>query len=159
MRLGKWHQAMIYAALIGVAASGLLWFVLRDFLEEEPSGLQRASLIVHGVSAFATLMAVGSVLPLHVRASWAARRNIGTGLSLLFVMALLIVTALFLYYGGEDARNLARWTHIALGLLAFGVAPIHVAMGRKARERGPFAALSADRTRAASGLRSPSSPY
>ncbi|WP_159732807.1 hypothetical protein [Methylosinus sp. Ce-a6] len=156
MRLGKWHQAITYAALIVVAASGVSWFALHDFLEEEPGNLQRALLTVHGVSAFVTLMVVGSVLPLHVRAFWLGKRNIATGASLLLVMTLLIVTALFLYYGGEDSRTLARWTHIGVGLLVFGLLPLHVVLGRKARSK-PFAV---SRTRPAeSRIHSSISPY
>jgi hypothetical protein len=135
MRLGKWHQAAIYAALAAVCVSGAAWFILHDFLEEEPSDLQRRWLVIHGVAAFAALIAFGSVFPLHVRVSWSGRRNVASGLCLSSVMAILAVSALFLYYGGEDSRFLARWAHIGVGLVALVVFPVHVVLGRRARNR------------------------
>jgi hypothetical protein len=133
MRIGKWHQAAIYAALIPVCTSGVAWFILHDFVEEEPTELQRKWLVIHGVAAFAALMVFGSVFPLHVRASWNGKRNIGTGLSIGSIMAALTVTALFLYYGGEDTRFLARWGHIAVGLIAIPMFPLHLVLGRMSR--------------------------
>ena len=40
MRLGPWQQAAVYAALVIVGLTGLVWFALHDFVEEEPSELR-----------------------------------------------------------------------------------------------------------------------
>jgi hypothetical protein len=133
MRLGPWQQAAVYATLVIVGLSGLVWLALHDFVEEEPSDLQRWSLVLHGVSAFAALIVFGSLLPLHVRSGWLRRRNIASGLSITIVMTVLIVTALLLYYGGEEMRTLVRWTHIGIGLLAFALFPMHVIFGHRTR--------------------------
>ena len=133
MRLGPWQQAAVYATLVIVGLSGLVWFALHDFVEEEPSDLQRRSLILHGISAFAALIVFGSLMPLHLRSGWLRRRNIASGLSITIVMIVLIVTALLLYYGGEEMRAPIRWTHIGIGLLAFVLFPIHVIFGHWSR--------------------------
>ena len=133
MRLGPWQQAAVYATLVIVGLSGLVWFALHDFIEDEPSDLQRWSLVLHGVSAFAALIIFGSLLPLHVRSGWLRRRNIASGLSITIVMTALIVTALLLYYGGEEMRAPIRWTHIGIGLLAFALFPMHVIFGHRSR--------------------------
>ena len=133
MRLGPWQQAAVYAALVIVGLSGLVWLALHDFVEEEPSELQRWSLVLHGVSAFAALIVFGSLLPLHVRSGWLRRRNIASGLSVTIVMTVLIVTALLLYYGGEEMREPVRWTHIGIGLVAVALFPMHVIFGHRSR--------------------------
>ena len=133
MRLGSWQQTAVYATLVIVGLSGLVWFSLHDFVEEDPSDLQRWSLTLHGISAFAALIVFGSLMPLHVRSGWLRRRNIASGLSITVVMTVLIVTALLLYYGSEEMRTLVRWTHIGVGVLAFALFPTHVIFGHRSR--------------------------
>ncbi|MGC1860970.1 MAG: multicopper oxidase domain-containing protein [Methylocystis sp.] len=122
-------------ALIAVCVSGVAWFILHDLVEEEPSNFQRMSLVTHGVSAYAALVIFGSVLPLHVRSSWSGKRNVATGIVLILVIALLIVTALFLYYGGEETRWSARWVHLGVGVTAALAFPLHVVLGRRSRKK------------------------
>jgi hypothetical protein len=133
MRVGPWQQAAVYVTLVIVALTGLVWLALHDFIEEEPSDLQRWSLILHGAFAFATLIVFGSLLPLHLRSGWLRRRNIASGLSITVVMTMLIATALLLYYGGEETRTPVRWVHIGVGILGFAVFPIHVIFGHRSR--------------------------
>jgi bacteriorhodopsin len=133
MRLGPWQQAAVYATLVIVALTGLVWLALHDVIEEEASDLQRWSLILHGISAFAALIVFGSLLPMHVRSGWLRQRNIASGLSITTVMAVLIGTALLLYYGGEETRMPVRWLHIGVGILGFAVFPIHVIFGQRSR--------------------------
>ncbi len=129
MRLGFWQQAAVYTTLVVVGLSGLLWFALHDFIDGEPGELQRALLVLHGVSAFAALIVLGSLVPLHMRSGWLRRRNIASGACITAMMAILSVSALLLYYGGEDAREAARWIHIGVGILAFAAFPVHVVLG------------------------------
>lgn len=134
MRLAPWQRLLVYGSLAIVAVSGLLWFVLHDFISDEPDVTQRYLLIVHGTSAFAVLMAFGSLFPVHVRAGWLRRLNLVTGLGLIGGMVVLSITALVLYYGGEDPRLWARWVHIGVGLLGFTVLPVHIVRGYRARQ-------------------------
>jgi hypothetical protein len=135
MRLGLWHRIAVYTALAAVGLSGSFWFVLHDFVDEEPGEFTRWLLALHGISAFAVLLVLGSLFPIHIRAGWLNRRNIASGLSVAGIMTVLIVTALCLYYGGEDARLVARWVHIVVGGLGSAVVPIHVVFGHPSRPR------------------------
>src|SRR5258705_3631746 len=99
---------------------------------EEPGELQRALLVLHGVSAFAALIVFGSLVPLPMRSGWLCRRNIASGACVASLMAVLIVTALLLYYGGEDTRGgqvdpYRRWPARHRGL------PVHVVLGLRTR--------------------------
>lgn len=137
VRLGEWHRRLLLATLIAVAASGVLWFVLRDLMAHEPGELLRNLLVVHGVASFASAIAFGSVLPLHVVAGCRQGRNRITGLVLAGAMIVLIVSALVVYYGGEEARAWARVLHLVVGFLAVIAVPLHMVVGRcrNVRER------------------------
>lgn len=133
MRLGPWHRIATLAALALVALTGVLWFVLHDLIEDEPSRLAHMLLVLHGVSAYAALIVFGSLFPLHMRSGWLRRRNVASGASMLIAMAVLIVTALALYYGDEETRPAARWVHIGVGLAACVMIGLHMILGRTFR--------------------------
>jgi hypothetical protein len=134
-RLGRWHVTAIIAALVATALTGVLWFIRHDLIASEPDEVQRLLLAGHGVAAYAAVLVFGSVLALHVRAGWRSGRNVASGIVLATVMTILSVTALWLYYGGEESRDWARCVHIGAGLLGIAAAPVHVALGWRLRRR------------------------
>jgi hypothetical protein len=134
MRLGFWQKLLIFSTTAAVGVSGLLWFLLHDVFSaesDELADIAHVLLVVHGVSSYALLVAVGSLLPVHIRRGWQRRRNLLTGLSVTGAVAILGVTALVLYYGGEEMRAPAKWLHLILGLLCFAVFPAHAFLGEK----------------------------
>jgi hypothetical protein len=138
MRLGKWHRRLVLVTLILVAASGVLWFVLHDVMEWEPDQILHALLVMHGVTAFGAAIAFGSLLPLHVPVGCRQRRNLVTGICLATVMAVLIASALLLYYGAEQTREWARLVHLWVGFFALVAFPFHIAVGRRRAARGTY---------------------
>lgn len=142
MRLGFWQKLAIFSTAAAVGCSGLLWFLLHDVFaveSDEMADITHLLLVVHGASSYALLVAVGSLLPVHVRGGWQRRRNLVTGLTVTGVMATLGVTALVLYYGGEEMRAPAKWLHLIFGFACFAVFPAHAFLG----ERSPAAATNA----------------
>ncbi|MBB4372715.1 hypothetical protein GGD63_005525 [Bradyrhizobium sp. cir1] len=125
MRLGFVQKSVVWSATSVVALTGLAWFVLHDVVEAEPGETERLLLMLHGISAYATLIVIGSLLPLHVRSGWHRRRKRWTGGTTLATFVLLATTGLVLYYGGEQTREPARWIHIAFGLGCIALFPIH----------------------------------
>ena len=135
MRLGKWHRRFLIAALVLVAASGVLWFVLHDVMDRAPDELLHELLVAHGVTAYASAIAFGSVLPLHVVAGWYYRRHLLSGLAVVVTLTLLIASALLLYYGDEQTQAWARLVHIVTGFGAIFAALLHIILGRRARRQ------------------------
>lgn len=135
MRLGKWHRHLVIAALAVVAASGVLWFVLHDMMDRGSGEFLRYLLVAHGVTAYASAIAFGSVLPLHVVVGWRQKRNLTSGLVAVLTLALLIGSALLLYYGGEETQAWARPVHIAVGFGALVATPLHIVLGRRVRRQ------------------------
>jgi hypothetical protein len=125
MRLGFWQKTAVFATVALVGISGLLWFVLHDVVADEWADTARLLLTLHGVSAYALLVALGSLLPLHIRSGWLRRRNTVTGVTVTATMAVLSATALVLYYGGEEMQAAAKWIHLAFGFACFVLFPAH----------------------------------
>jgi hypothetical protein len=133
MRLGFWQTTAVFATTATVGLTGLLWFVVHDMIDDEPGGVLRVLLMLHGMSSYAILVVIGSLLPRHVRSGWIRRRNIVTGVTVTATMTILAVTGLVLYYGGEDLHAPARWLHIAFGLGCFMLFPAHAFLTARSR--------------------------
>lgn len=133
MRLGLVQKSAVWTATAVVSLSGTAWFVLHDLIEAEPGEPERMLLMLHGISAYAALVAIGSLLPLHVRSGWHRRRKRWSGGSTLAMLVLLAVTGLVLYYGGEATREPARWTHIAIGISCMALFPLHALLAATVR--------------------------
>lgn len=149
MRLSKWHRWIMVAALVLVAASGMLWFTLHDVMDRAPDELLHALLVTHGITAYASAIAFGSILPLHVVAGWRYRRHLVSGTAVVLTLALLIGSALLLYYGGEETQVWARLVHIATGFGALIAGPLHIVRGRCIRTKRECRRASMDAMTAA----------
>lgn len=133
MRLGLWQKTAVFATVAAVSLSGLLWFILHDVVTDDFNDMAHVLLTMHGISSYALLVAIGSLLPLHVRAGWRSRRNIVTGILVTTTMAVLCVTALMLYYGGEETQGVAKWVHLAFGFGCFVLFPAHAFLWARPR--------------------------
>ena len=91
---------------------------------------------LHGAAAMGFLVAFGAVLPQHVRSGWRQHVNRATGLLMLSVVCVLILTAYGLYYVGDDrARAAFSVTHWSVGLAAAALLVLHVVTGRRLNRR------------------------
>lgn len=144
MRLGFVQKSAVWTAATVVALSGVAWFVLHDLIDAEPGEPERLLLMLHGISAYAILIAIGSLLPLHVRSGWHRRRKRWTGGSTLAMLVLLAMTGLVLYYGGEATREPARWIHIAIGIACIALFPVHALLTATVRRSADSAISSQD---------------
>jgi hypothetical protein len=133
MRLGFWQRTAVFATTAVVGVTGLLWFVLHDMIDAEPGDAAHVLLMLHGISSYAILVVIGSLLPRHVRLGWVRRRNLVTGLTVTVVMTVLAATGLALYYGSEDLHTPVKWLHVIFGLGCFVLFPAHALLAAKAR--------------------------
>ena len=144
MRLGFWQRTAVFATTAVVGVTGLLWLLLHDMIDGEPGDTTRILLMLHGVSSYAILVVIGSLLPRHVRSGWLRRRNLVTGLTVTAVMAVLAATGLGLYYGGEDLHAPVKWLHVVFGLGCFALFPAHAFLA--ARSQRSRQAATADQS-------------
>lgn len=137
--LPRWQQLAVYISFGVLLATGIAWLAFDNWVrvagefgpEHHPA--ERLALIAHAVAAYAFLVIVGAMIPVHIPLGWNRRRNLVTGVTLVAVFVLLGLTALGLYYVGDDV--LRGWTsliHWAVGLAALPALVVHVLRGRAA---------------------------
>ena len=135
--LPRWQELAVYISFGLLLATGILWLVFDRWVrvagefgpEHHPA--EHLMLIAHAIGAYAFLVVVGAMIPVHIPLGWHQRRNLASGITFVTICALLGVTALGLYYVGED--TLRGWTssiHWVVCLIALPALLIHVVRGR-----------------------------
>ncbi|HMJ05834.1 MAG TPA: hypothetical protein VK474_06215 [Chthoniobacterales bacterium] len=139
--LSRRHEWFAYLVSFAVFGTGAVWAFLH-FLALPPNDFGSASpaeswvLKAHGAAAMATLLLVGTLLPMHVKFAWRARRNLRSGLTLLGIFGFLILTGYGLYYaGGEELRAWTSQAHLWVGLALPLFLGGHVWWGKRTRRK------------------------
>ena len=137
----EYFLAMFWVVVGGVLVSGLAlapgalelrldWNVPESLL---PPG-RGTWAAAHGLGAFATLVAFGALLPLHVRQGLRQIRNLLTGISLLAALPLLALTGWGICYMADEAWSLGTSVaHMLIAVPVTAVAIIHAVRGRTTR--------------------------
>lgn len=89
---------------------------------------------LHGGAALVITLAIGALLPVHIRSGWVRRKNILSGLSLLALNGMLLITAWGLFYLGDEVWR--QWTsdiHLIAGLVLIGFMAPHLVHARTLR--------------------------
>ena len=138
IRFGPRHKRTLYAVFLALWGSGALWLLFHYFLRvpgefgDSAHPLESWWLRLHGLAAFASLVAIGSVLPVHARRGWQLRRNHRTGVAMKLWLLLLAATGYALYYFASEAND--AWlplTHWIAGLALPLAGLIHIRRGRR----------------------------
>lgn len=136
--LPRWQRRTLYAVVVLLVASGIGW--LLTAWRADPEAMSAAAralsvwcLRVHGIAAYAALVIVGGLLPMHARSAWQRRRNRWSGALLSTLLLLLAATGLWLYYGPEAGRDLVSAWHWVVGLVLPVWLLLHRHWGLKAR--------------------------
>ncbi|MDH3209754.1 MAG: hypothetical protein OEL91_05175, partial [Burkholderiaceae bacterium] len=138
IRLGARHKLTLYAVFFALWGSGALWLLFHYFLRvpgdfgDAAHPLELWWLRLHGLMAFASLVAIGSVLPIHARQAWQLGKNRRSGLAMKAYLLLLAATGYALYYFTSEANE--AWlplSHWVAGLALPLVALIHIRLGRR----------------------------
>lgn len=136
----KWFlRALIGAVLLVFVSGGLLaptTLVLRADLDmvRLPGGARIGAAALHAASGFAMMMLVGALWGVHMRSGWRRHRQRGSGLLLGSMLVLLAISAVGIYYLGDDTLGaMAAFIHLGLGLALAGPLGWHWVRGRRAR--------------------------
>lgn len=115
----------MYIALGFLYGTGIAWMALHYGVngDEALDGGWRVAetwaLRAHGAAAMAVLVALGSVLAVHVPRAWHLSRNVLSGTVMLAAALVLAATGWLLYYASAEA--LRAWSddiHMAIGAAA-----------------------------------------
>jgi hypothetical protein len=120
--------------------TGIVWLILDWWVrvngefgpEHHPA--EHLVLIAHAIGAYAFLVVLGAMIPVHIPLGWKQKRNRLSGVAVASVCAVLAVSAIALYYVGEDlVRGWTSVIHWTVGLAALPVLLIHVTRNRTRR--------------------------
>jgi hypothetical protein len=136
------RKIAIYGVFGALWGSGMLWLVFHYFLPlrgpfgNMPNPAERWLIALHGASAFAALWLGGWLWHAHVAPWWRNGKRRRSGMFLVALGGVLIVSGYALYYANDDTlRRIASTTHWLLGLL-FAL-PLAVHGMRSGRYRAP----------------------
>ena len=129
--LPLWQSFSTHTIFIICAVSGIYYLLAHEFEIKALAVEDHSILVVHGFAAYFFTLLFGAVMPNHIKGGWHNKRNRISGGSMVLVMALLLLSGLFLYYGNET-RDAALWVHWVIGCGLVLLFPLHVIRGRRA---------------------------
>ncbi len=138
LQLSRRHRWAIYLIGLALLTTGLAWAWLHRIDEaghaSGPWHEWKPSLMkLHGFAAMGFVLLLGTLLPVHVRHSWHAKRNRANGAFFLTAVSVLTVSGYALYYlGSENLRAFCSNLHFWLGAAAPLLLVWHIWCGHRA---------------------------
>ena len=127
-RLGKmpnWQRSFVLSGMLACSLSGCLYLLGHEFHIQRTWFGNHTVLAAHGIAAMLAILALGSVLPFHLKAGLKSKKKWLSGFSQLSFLSVLIVTGALLYYGPAEIRDELIQTHWLVGLLFTAIFLIH----------------------------------
>ncbi|MBU3596061.1 hypothetical protein ICN10_06550 [Polynucleobacter sp. 86C-FISCH] len=127
-RLGKmpsWQRKFVIIGMMTCSITGLMYLLGHQFQIQRTTLGAHSILAAHGIAAMLATLALGSVLPFHIKAGYKSNRKCWSGFSQLSFLAVLLVTSALLYYGPEEIRDITIDVHWMTGLLFFAIFLLH----------------------------------
>jgi len=127
-RLGKmptWQKHFVQIGMFACSLTGTVYLLGHEFHIERAVLGTHSVLAWHGIAAILATMALGSVLPFHLKAGLKSKRKLLSGLSQLAFLAILLVSGALLYYGPAEIRDGVIATHWMIGIAFFAIFLLH----------------------------------
>lgn len=127
-RLGKmpaWQKYFVQIGMLACSFTGTVYLLGHEFRIERAVLGTHSVLAWHGIAAILATIALGSVLPFHLKAGLKSKRKLWSGLSQLAFLAILLVSGALLYYGPAEIRDEVIATHWMIGITFFAIFLLH----------------------------------
>ena len=127
-RLGKmpaWQRSFVVGGMLACSISGCLYLLGHEFEIQRSTLGNHNVLAIHGIFAMIATLALGSVLPFHLKAGLKSKKKWLSGFSQLSFLAILLTTGALLYYGPAEIREDVVITHWVVGLMFFAIFLLH----------------------------------
>ena len=127
-RLGKmptWQKHFVQIGMLACSLTGTVYLLGHEFHIERAILGTHSVLAWHGLTAILATLALGSVLPFHLKAGLKSKRKLLSGLSQLAFLAILLVSGALLYYGPAEIRDEVIATHWMIGIVFFAIFLLH----------------------------------
>lgn len=112
------EKRMFYSTITALFLTGIIYLFLdsQNDLDSTQREIKTFSLHLHGWLSPILTFLFGCIISSHVKAAWSYKKNLPSGLSLICLISLLIITATALYYVSSDfLRLFSWWVHILAG--------------------------------------------
>jgi hypothetical protein len=126
--LPAWQSRTVIWVAISLTLSGLWWLLvlLRRAPDAMPGSIDPWLARWHGLSSMAGLFAFGVIASRHIGRGWSLRKRLKSGIGVVALFALLILTGFALaYLVPEQWHPQLGWAHSTLGIIAFSLGAIH----------------------------------
>jgi hypothetical protein len=127
-RLGKmpgWQRSFVIYGMLACSITGVMYLLGHQFqIQRSTLGTHRV-LAAHGIAAILATLAIGSILPFHIKAGYKSRKQLWSGFSQLGFLAALLISGALLYYGPGEIRDFVIDIHWIVGLLFFSIFMLH----------------------------------
>ena len=133
-RLGKmpaWQKYFVQIGMLSCSLTGMTYLLGHEFHIGRAVLGAHSVLTWHGIAAILTSIALGSVLPFHLKAGLKSKRKLWSGLSQLAFLAALLVSGALLYYGPAEIRDGVITTHWIIGIAFFAIFLLHGVYSQK----------------------------
>jgi hypothetical protein len=127
-RLGKmptWQKHFVQIGMLACSLTGTVYLLGHEFHIERAVLGTHSVLAWHGLTAILATLALGSVLPFHLKAGLKSKRKLWSGLGQLAFLAILLVSGALLYYGPAEIRDEVIATHWMIGIAFFAIFLLH----------------------------------
>ncbi|MBU3549689.1 hypothetical protein [Polynucleobacter sp. P1-05-14] len=133
-RLGKmprWQRTFVICGMMACSITGLMYLLGHQFQIQRSTLGTHSILAAHGIAAMLATLALGSVMPFHIKVGYKSRKQLWSGFSQLGFLFALLITGGMLYYGPEEIRDTAIDTHWIMGLMFAVIFLLHLTVIRK----------------------------
>ena len=126
-----WQKHFVQIGMLACSLTGTVYLLGHEFHIERAVLGTHSVLAWHGIAAILATMALGSVLPFHLKAGLKSKRKLLSGLSQLAFLAILLVSGALLYYGPAEIRDEVIATHWMIGIAFFAIFLLHSVYAKK----------------------------
>ncbi|OIN00938.1 hypothetical protein A9236_07065 [Polynucleobacter sp. QLW-P1DATA-2] len=127
-RLGKmpvWQKWFVTSGMMICSLTGVIYLLGHELQINRVLLGNHNVLAIHGIAAIFATLALGSILPFHLKAGLKSGRKWHSGFSQLSLLSALIISGALLYYGPEWMRDTVIDVHSVIGLLFFAIFLMH----------------------------------
>jgi hypothetical protein len=121
----SWQRSFVIYGMLACSITGVMYLLGHQFQFQRSMLGTHSILAAHGVAAILATLAIGSVLPFHIKAGYKSRKQLWSGFSQLGILAALLISGALLYYGPGEIRDFVIDIHWMMGLLFLTIFILH----------------------------------
>ena len=120
-----WQRGFVITGMLICSVTGSAYLLGHEFQIERALLGNHLVLASHGLSAILASIALGSILPFHLKAGYQSKRKRLSGFTQLGFLLILVITGGLLYYGPAELRETTVQLHWLTGLFFFAIFIFH----------------------------------